>query len=176
MLAKRKRRILILARWHTQQCVPGTKINEIVQNFFEILLTQPIQISLYPEYFRIFPVNGLNIYYSWLFPSERAFIASLFKRRDEAFAERNFYMNNSFVLRGGVLPKDTFPIEHRRELLRDFVNMFLLKFSKETLSKYALVYVCQQMMLKTDVDRFVVELHSALQGRFDLNNLHCLFV
>ena len=170
LLGKRKRRILILARWH----IPGESIQEIVQTFFQTLLYEPIQISLFPDYFRVFPVNGLNIYYNWLTSQERAFIAKLYVERNEFFTDKNFYVNGNFCLRG---PKLDFPLVYRRELVRDFVNLLILKYSKEApmLPRYVLVYVCQQMMLKKTVDRFILELHSALQGMFNLDLVHCRF-
>lgn len=167
LLGKRKRRILILSRWHMSQCVAGNTFEEIMQNFMECVLYKPIEITMYPEYMRIFPIEGLKIYYNWLFPEELEFVKELYLKRSEYFKSCNFFINNAFRFSGATAK---FSIQNRRELVRDFVHMYIA-IKKEV---FTLLYVCQQMLLNRNVDRFIVDLHHALQGRFNIKNIMCI--
>lgn len=167
LLGKRKRRIYILAKWHSSKCIEGERLEDVMKNFMHCILYNPIEITLYPEYLRIFAIPGLHIYYSWLRSDELEFIKEIYLSRKDYFKNCNFFVDKAFRFSGCTA---TFSIQHRRELVRDFVNMYI-SIKKET---FVLLYVCQQMLLNPKVDRFIVDLHHALQGRFNIKEILCI--
>lgn len=166
LLCKRKRRACILMHWFACKSCPFE-----LEDFFKYLLTEPIKISIYPQYFRIFEKQGLNIYYTWLTESEQAFIKKMFKHRMQLFKSNEFYMNSTgFLLRNCIFSSlNMWPIENRREMLRDFVCMFLSKFE---FGNVLLVGICQKYW---HLDRFVLELHNTLQGRGEIKDVLCVY-
>ena len=175
LLGKRKRRILILTRWHAQSGdsiidESSPNLQTLVKRFIELILYEPIRIHLFQDYMRLFDKSGLNIYYNWLFPVEIEFVKEMYMNRLDFFTNRNMYINGTIHFYGcsGQLS-----IENRRELVRDFVFLFY-RIQKDTdFVNYLFLYVCQQLMTRKNCDVFIKDLHHALQGRFDLRNLLC---
>jgi hypothetical protein len=166
LLCKRKRRVCILLHWFACKSFPYE-----LDEFFKLILTEPIKISIYPQYFRIFERQGLNIKYTWLSPEEQKFIQKMFKHRGQLFQSIEFYMNSSFTLRRCVFNGlEMWPIQNRREFLRDFVCMFLSKFEFGNL---LLIHICQKYW---QMDRFILELHDTLQGRGgEVKDILCVY-
>lgn len=166
LLCKRKRRACILFHWFAASVFPLE-----IEDFFKTILTEPIKISIYPRHFRIFEKHGLNISYTWLTPDEQKFIKKMFKHRIQLFKANEFYMNSDFSLRNCIFNHfNLWPIENRREFLRDFVCMFLSKFEYGNL---LLVNICQKYL---QIDRFVLELHNVLQGRGgEIKDILCIY-
>jgi hypothetical protein len=164
LLGKRRRRAHILAHWHTGKCIGGeTDARRVVFLFTDWILNKPIHLSMYPDYFRIFPVGGLNIYYTWLLPHEREFLIELYNRRTEYFASTQHFASGGFQLLG--CKNAEFSLENRKELVRDFFIMFrtVVKWSD-----YVLVHACQQLLIQSGgKDMFIRELHEGAQGRVD---------
>lgn len=170
LLGKRKRRILILTRWHTTKCIFGDTFEEVTFNFFRCILYEPLAISLHKTHLKLFNVNGLNIPYEWLLPHERQYVLHLFVNRFEYFKQKEFYLNGGFTLKflRGTLSK-----QYRREILRDFVWMCQ---TKDSIGSVIFLRVCQRLLAKPKVcDRFIHELHEALQGRAKMSEILCIY-
>lgn len=175
LLGKRKRRILILTRWLSQSngSVSGSSIQETMIRFINLILYAPIRIHLLKDGFRIFDENDLLVYYNWLYACELEAIKDFYLNRLDYFRVRNFYVNDTFHLYG-TSPEVDLPLENRRELVRDYIGLFYSLNKDVDFVNYVLLYVCQQLLLrKGGADSFLVGLHHALQGRFDLKNLLC---
>jgi hypothetical protein len=165
LLGKRKRRLHILSKWHSTKSIHGDTLKDVIINFIDCILYKPIEIVMYPEYLRIFPIDGLLIYYTWLTKDELEFIKEVYLNRKDYFKNCNVFMNKAFRFYGCTA---NFKIEHRRELVRDFVNIVQN-------NEYDLLYACQQLLLNPKADRFVHELHNAIQGKYDIKNLLCIY-
>ncbi len=152
----------------------GDSIQDIFQKFIEVILYAPIDIQIYPDYIRVFRYPGMNIYNNWLLPEERAFVAELFVNRLEYFKIKNFYANGTFHLAGECT--GDFPIERRRELIRDFVGVVGVVYKDKLFVQYVMLYVVQQLLLRKDHDVFIDDMHDALQGKFDLKNILCVSI
>ncbi len=175
LLGKRKRRILILTRWLSQSngSVVGNSIQETVSRFINLILYEPIRIHLLKDGFRIFDPPELVIYYNWLCSDELAIIKELYLNRLDHFKTRNFYVNDTFHFYGTSTELEL-PIENRRELVRDYIGLFYGLQKDRDFVNYVMLYVCQQLLLrKGGPDSFIVGLHHALQGRFELKNILC---
>ena len=125
---------------------------------------------MHPDYFKVFNVQGLRIYYKWLFPEERAFLWKLYKNRCEVFPSRTVFVDGGFVLKGLT---STLAQEHRRELVRDFVWLGLSQRGVDWNGLFLRVF--QRLMLSSKCDRFVYECHGALQGQYPLKNMLCVY-
>lgn len=161
LLGKRKRRLHIIAKWQ----IEATDVKDLIYKFIDCILYKPIEIIMYPEYIRIFPIEGFEIYYNWMTSKELEFIKELYKNRREYFKTCNVFMNKAFRFSGCT---GKLKIEHRRELARDFVNIVKNY-------KYELLYACQQLLLNPNADRFINELHEAIQGKYEWKNLLCVY-
>ena len=175
LLGKRQRRICILTRWlsGSEPCVGGENVQSVFKNLFDCLLYAPIHFALFKDHCRVFNVVGMRIYYSWLTKDELAFIGQCFLNRWELFPKRQFSAtSDDFFLMG--MQSVIFPMEQRRELVRDVV---LLTLTKKDMwyAREMLLYVVQQMLLHQWSDRFVYELHNALQGRFPMEQIMCYY-
>ncbi len=151
--------------------VDGDSIQGIFQKFIEVILYAPIDVQLYPDYLRVFKFPGMNIYYNWLLPEERAFVAEMFVNRLDYFKVKNFFANGTFYLAGECF--GDFPIERRRELIRDFVLIVYTVNKDKSFADYVILFVTQQLLLRKDHDKFVDDLHEAMQGKFDVRNIMC---
>lgn len=176
LFGKRKRRILILARWHAQPKppieTPQNTLESITQAFITCLLKEPIVLSLYKTHIKVFNVQGMHIPHEWLFPHEMQYINDLYARRFEVnFKSRDTFVNGTFALTG--LREAELSIQHRRELVRDFIWMVSSRKADEHLWKYTLLVVFQQLLLR-DRDPLIVGLHAALQGRANLREILCV--
>lgn len=176
LLGKRKRRILILSRWHGSS-VPIANCNsfqEVLIAFFKCMLYEPLQISMYPDHLKLFQVQGLPIYYAWLLPHEKEFVKHLYLNRHDYFLIKQQFANGQFVFSKATIPQNYLPIQYRREVVRDFVWMFMARKDFADINHSVLVYVAQQLLIeRLECDRFIIELHAALQGKFELNNMLC---
>ena len=173
LLGKRKRRLLILTRWHTTKCVDGKDTQEVLFNFLQIILYQPLEISLHKEYVKLFAIHGLHIPYDWLLPSERKFIMHAFYNRLELFKHREFYLNGNFTLK---TLRGELPIEYRRELVRDLVWFSLSMKGKQQIGAVLFLRIFQKLLIeRPEPDRFVREMHEALQGRCKIREVLCVF-
>ncbi len=161
LLGKRERRIHILTKWR-MKC---ETLSELIIKFVDCILYSPIDVTMYPEYMRIFPTEGLEIYYSWLTCDELENVKTFYLKRRDYFKHCNFFKDKAFRLWGCTA---NFKIENRRELVRDFVNIVKMY-------EYELLYAVQQLLLNPKADRFVKELHEAIQGRYDIKNLLCIY-
>jgi hypothetical protein len=180
LLAKRKRRILVLMRWHSNaQYVKGDTVYDVVRAFIDIMLHSPVRFSMHTDHFRIFEMPDLQISYEWLTLPEQEFVKKLFMARKQIFKQCIFKAGESgvFNLRDCRLPH-TLPIVHRRELVRDFC--FLLtkipKLMEENYIIFILTKAVQSLLLREKPDQFVRELHCVLQGRNKLDNLLCVYI
>lgn len=162
LLGKRKRRLHILSKWR----IEATDVKDLIYKFIDCILYKPIEISMYPEYIRIFPMEGLQIYYTWLTSEELEFIKELYLNRREYFKKCEVFMHKAFRFTGC---KGNLKIEHRRELARDFVNIIKTNYQCD------LLYACQQLLLNPEADRFIKELHEAIQGKYEWKNLLCVY-
>jgi hypothetical protein len=178
LLCKRKRRILILTRWHLNKNVNGDTVDEVISNFFNLLLYSPISLSLHSDHIRLFNSPNLKIYLNWLDKFEREFIAKLYINRLDVFEVNEVFKSGLFSCRNCKFNSNTmWPIENRREMLRDFVWLMLQNKSLEHFAKYLFLAICQKLQLekKDQTDRFVYELYNALQGREKLENIQCFY-
>lgn len=148
----------------------GTTAEQVLLNFFNCLLYEPLRISLYPNHFKLFNVVGLDIPYDWLLPNERKYIAHVFLHRFEFFKTNQFYPNGSFVLK---FMTGTLPLRYRRELARDFLWMAMAQ-KENGLGSGIFLRVIQKMCLRDKPDPLVLQMHEALQGRFDVRDILCL--
>ena len=153
------------------KCVPGDTAEQVIQTFLSYILYEPLQLSLYSSHIKLFNVPGLKIPYEWLLPNERVYVNHLFENRFEHFKHKEFYTNGTFSLK---YVNGTLPIQYRREMVRDFVWM-ALSAQKNGLSRGILVRVTQKMLLCDKCDRIVLEIHEALQGRFDVKQILCIY-
>jgi len=177
LLCKRKRRILILTKWHTT-FEPEKDIASTFHKFFKIILYSPIKLTMYQDYFKLFDnTQDLQIPYKWLLPQEQDFIIKLFKEREQVFGKIEFYVSGTFSLRNCKIQGDNlWSIEHRREILRDFVFLVIKKKDFQH-AHYFLLNMCQKFLAdeKIKPDRFIVELHNVLQNRDKFENLKCIY-
>ena len=166
VIGKRNRRLLILTRW--------LKKKVDIQQFFEIILYKPVQLELIHDRFQLVDCSFFDIEYSWLTKQEREMVIKLFINRYNYFGDVQFYKTEgTFRLRQCKLVCK-WPIEQRRELVRDFI--WLLTSKKENNPEILLLRVCQQLMTQEEkCDRFVKEVHNALQGRGSLKDLICYY-
>jgi len=170
LLGKRKRRILILTRWHTTKCIEGDSVQNVIYAFFNCLLYEPLALSLHNDYLKLFNVRGLHIPYEWLLRNELEYIKKLFVNRVEYFTSKEFYVNGTFTLK---TLRGTLPIQYRRELVRDFIWMVMAQ--KDGIGDVIFLRVLQKMLLRDRPDRFVVEMHEALQGRVNVKDVLCVY-
>jgi hypothetical protein len=163
-LGKRNRRLLILTRWLTK------KVD--IQHMFETILYSSVKLELTHD--RLQVVETLDIEYSWLVKSERDMVIKLFVNRLSYFSDVQFYKTEGTFRLRNCKVECKWPIEQRRELLRDFVWLFMSK--KGVINpEFVLVALCQKMMTEKRCDRFIREVHNALQGRGNLSEILCYF-
>ena len=155
LLCKRGRRRRILLNWHSSKCMDGNDVTTVFYNFSCTILYDPLRVSFHREYLRLFETTTLlKVPYSWL----------------QELDEREFLKQAS----GRYQPE--WKIEHRRELLRDFMLMTMThKEWGDYCRTYVWVAVCQRMMGEKRVDRFVKEMHNALQGDNDVDKVLCWY-
>lgn len=162
-----------MTRWHTTKCVEGKDTEEVLLNFAKIILYQPLEISLHKDYFKLFAIKGLHIPYDWLLPNERKFIWHVFYNRIEVFKQREFYLNGNFTLK---TLRGELPMQYRREILRDLAWFCLSTVGKTQIGSVLFLRVFQKLMIERSApDRFVMEMHEALQGRCKVNEVLCIF-
>jgi hypothetical protein len=173
LLGKRKRRLLILTRWHTTQCVPGETTEEVMCNFCKYLLYEPLELCLYKDHFKLFAIQGLKIPYDWLLPNERKYILHVFVNRYDYFTEqKHFYLNGNFTLKA---IRGELPLQYRREIVRDF--MWMCMSSKHyPIGRILFLRICQRLLREhSPPDRFLLQMHEALQGRCKLQDVMCIY-
>lgn len=174
MLCKKKRRLHILLRWHCSKCTEGDDFETVVANFFKIILYTPLKIALFTTHIQLFQISTqLIIPYSWLNPHEKSLLQEVMINRKEYFGNIQNFVNDGFLMKDYKKPID-WSIQHRREILRDFV---LFCYSKKDIhSTYLFLSVCQKLMLNAkNVDRFVLELHNAIQTGYPISNILCVY-
>lgn len=174
LLGKRRPRMMLLIRWHARSAsIEGRNVEEVAWNFIHTILYEPLAFSLHSEHIKLFNIPGLYIPYAWLNPGQLHFIKQVYLRRDlggggrlERYAAGGFSLKNLF-------PGEDIKLAWRRELVRDFVWLFL---SRKDLPGHDLfLYIFQRMLLEENVDRFVVEMHEALQGRANPREVLCIY-
>lgn len=180
LLGKRKRRILILSRWHssTEPPISGCEnIQDAFVAFIKCLLYEPLSISMYPDHFKLFQVTGLKIYYAWLLPIEKQYIKHLYMNRFDYFHCKQQFANGQFAFSKSSIPQNFLPLQYRRELVRDFVWMFMARKDFSQINTWVIMYVLQQLMIdqRNTCDRLIVELHAAIQGKAELKNILCIY-
>jgi hypothetical protein len=173
LLGKRKRRLLILTRWHSTKCVAGDTTEQVMLNFCKCILYEPLELSLHTDHLKLFATTqGLRILYDWLLPNERKYVLHVFVNRYDYFKqEKHFYLNGNFTLKAirGELPE-----HYRREIIRDFVWM-CMSSKHQPVGAILFVRICQKLLLERPTDRFVREMHEALQGRCKLKDVLCVW-
>ena len=171
LLGKRKRRLLLLTRWHTTKCVQGDSTEEVMLNFCKCMLYEPLELSLYKDYLKLFAIPGLSIPYDWLLPNERQFVLHVFINRYDYFKqEKHFYLNGNFTLKA---IRGELPVQYRREVVRDFVWM-CMSSKHQPVGAILFLRICQKLMLEHADDCFLLQLHEALQGRCKLKDVLCI--
>lgn len=183
-MCKRKRRILILTRWHTTKCCDGEDIVTVFFNFFKIILYAPINISIYHDHLRLFNSTQLKIPYTWLNEWELQFVGKMYKERYGLFKNIEHYHTGSTFRCYNCKLQDSggfYPIEKRRELLRDF---FWLVSKHKVLKeqdrfRFIFLSVCERLIVDRNqqqkCDRFVYELYNAIQGREKFEHILCIY-
>ena len=174
LLCKRKQRIFLLIYWHSYKCVHGNDTKSIIHNFFKIILYEPLSISFTPNCINLFnrKDQNLQINYSWLWnnKSHKEFVTNVYNNK-----HKHFKKIETNLLTDCIIPFK-WRIEHRRELFKDFVLLTIThKEFGPMFENYIFVHVCQQLMLQNNVDRFVLELHDALQGRNKIETILCWY-
>lgn len=128
LLGKRVRRVAILYRWNmfSNPCERATSIEDVMQVLLTTFLYEPICFeltheALYPWGCR-FP--GLSIPFGWLAAPERQWIKSIHAyRRDLFMSERRLPTDNTKFHLSQCKAPAALCLQHRRELVRDFVGL-----------------------------------------------------
>ena len=178
LLCKRKRRILILTRWHTSKSIDGDDAHTVITNFFKLLLYEPINIHLNHDHIKTFAGSSLKIPFVWMNDWERGFIKKLYIDRNNVFENvQTFNNNNTFVCNKCKFNNASiWPIENRREMLRDFVWMTIQNKKFQISGPFLFKSVCERLKLdKKNLDQFINELYNALQGREKLEHIQCYY-
>ena len=110
LLGKRKRRIHLVARWHST----GGGGKDYLYEFVDHLLHRQINFSMHNDYFCIFDDQSFPINYTWLTPREREFVAAAYEQRDEIFKIIRISPSGTFFF-GQCRITGVLEIERRRE-------------------------------------------------------------
>lgn len=170
ILGKRNRRLLILTRWLTKE------IN--LQKLFECILYQPVKLQITNDRVRILDCDFLDIEHGWLTQEERKMLETLFVHRYTLFGDVQFFKTEgTFMLRQcKINTNKLWPIEQRREILRDFVWLLISKKDIQIYPESLLLGICQKLIAtRKKPDRFIEEMHNALQGRGNINEVLCVY-
>ena len=177
LLCKRKRRILILTRWHSSKCTEGNDIHTVITNFFKLLLYEPIRFQLHHDHIKIFQGSSLKIPFIWMNDWERSFICKLYVNRKEVFNHVQVFTNNGLACTNCKYNSASlWPIENRREMLRDFIWLTLKNKQIHNQGYFLFKSVCERLKLEIkEQDQFVNELYNVLQGREKIEHLQCYY-
>jgi hypothetical protein len=169
IVGKRNRRLLILTRWLKKQID--------IQKLFEIILYGPVKLEITHDRCQLLDCTFLDIEYSWLTKQERDMVIHFFVNRYTFFSDVQFYKTEgTFRLRHCKYDcTKVWPIEQRRELLRDFIWLLMSKKELTIEPESLLVAVGQKMMTEKRCDRFIKEMHNALQGRANVKEILCYY-
>lgn len=172
LLGKRKRRQQILMHWHSK---PVKDAQDYMYLFVDTVLHQPIEFSMYSEYFCLFGNQMFSIYYHWLEPGEVQMIATAFRLRRELFLLQSVGDEGTCCLTQCKVTGN-FAKHNRRELVRDYCWMGIARKDAELFFKFLLLRTLQKIKTKRKIiDPFVHQLHYALQGRKRWEELICVF-
>lgn len=171
LLGKRKRRQQLLMHWHSKVVKDPL---EYMHSFIDTILHQPIEFSVYSEYFSFFTNQNFCIYYHWLEPGEVQMIATAFRLRRELFTLQSVGDEGTCCLTQCRVAGN-FAKHNRRELVRDYCWMGIARKDAELMFKFLLLRTLQRIKVKRkNVDPFVHQLHYALQGRKKWEELVCV--
>lgn len=172
LLTRRKRRTVILYRWHsnaTPPC-PGNTLTDILQEFFRTILYLPISLSMTRDALYPFGLNreGLQIPYRWLLPHERKLACQIYQQKNQLFRKhRTFQQHNGFSLSECIYPIE-WKLQHRRELLRDFITICHIQRNPTTWEQlhYALLRTAYYLLHNSQhvCDPFVIPMLRVLFG------------
>lgn len=164
VLGKRNRRLLILTRWFQK------KID--ITQFFEMVLFSPLHIEMTQDKIRILNCDFLDIEYGWLMKHEKETIHSIFVQRFSVFQDVQFFKTEGTFLLRKTKENYEWPMEQRRELVRDLIMLVMSKKDSKVVPESVILQVCQTMKRR---DRFLSEVHDALQGRGNVNEVLCYY-
>lgn len=182
LLGRRSRRIPILYRWNTSSApCKGDTVENVVDVFINILLYSEIclemtHLAIYP--FGISNGHGLSIPFTWLTCRELETVKWIHCKRTQLFRCERRHPNKqeNFVLQD-VIGKLTLSIQHRRELVRDFVGMCLVQKNPEISAAlhYALLLAVHKMIhSKVQVDAFIIGILRLLNGLCTFDQVLCV--
>jgi hypothetical protein len=175
VLCKKSRRKMILCHWHSADTQPmeGESFDKVVANFFDAILYLPLKVSLHHDHINLFEKPILPIQYAWLEDHEKTTIKEMVSKRREYFESCELYTSGSFSLRR-YKKNVEWRIEHRRELLRDFIMICL---TKKDFGRYKtdqlMLRVSERLLAKPYHDRFIDEVYACVQGKAEYQNMLC---
>jgi hypothetical protein len=168
---------MILCHWHSSASPPveGDSFDKVVANFFDAILYLPLKVSIHNDHLNLFEKPILPIPYAWLEPHERQTITELVTKRREYFESCELYTSGAFSLRKYKKTVE-WRIEHRRELLRDFIMICL---TKKDFGLYPtnqlMLRVSERLLSKTHHDRFIDEVYACVQNKAEYHTILCFF-
>lgn len=172
LLGKQKRRKEILRYWHDKEV---KNVHEFVYEFIDTILHDPIQLSLYSNHLCVFQNCKFPISYSWLTNEELNYVERLFEDRMQYFETRHVTMDGQCALTG-YRTFIQFSIHRRREIVRDYCWMGMSNPTLRMPFLCVLVYTLQCMKVRRkQYDAFVHQMHFALQGHKNVNDLICVY-
>lgn len=158
----------IVAQWHKSGSL------DTIYQFFDMMLHHPLQLSMHTEYFTIFAGISFPILYDWLLPQERKIICEMFINRDNLFKHINFSPNTETFFFTDCKLTLNMSIQHRRELVRDFVFLCYTKKDIADILPLIMIKISQKLMLLKHCDVFVKRLHYAVQGHGKIEEIICI--
>jgi hypothetical protein len=165
VLGKRNRRLLILTRWFTR------KID--IQHFVEMVMFAPLKIEMTQDKIRLLDCDFLDIEYGWLMKHEKEYIQTMFIQRYTLFEDVQFFKTDgTFLLRKTRKTYQCWQLEQRRELVRDLFMLIMSKKDLDVVPESVILGICQLMKRR---DRFLSEVHDALQGRGNIAEVLCVY-
>lgn len=177
LLCKKSRRKMILCHWHSGDNPPveGNSFDKVVANFFDAILYLPLKVSLHNDHLNLFEKPLLPIPYAWLESHERQTVTELVTRRKEYFESCELYTSGAFSLRRYKKHVE-WRIEHRRELLRDFIMICLTKKDFGVYpTNQLMLRVSERLLSKPYHDRFIDEVYACVQGKAEYQTILCFF-
>jgi len=176
LLGTRKRRFTFLYRWNTRQPFVAACLEDVIKQWFKLLLTTPIDLYMTHNEIRLWAHEpGLSIPFAWLLQHERDILKWMFCRRHTLFKSIKRGKHHTFVMSEcKVKPTRKDPwldVFHRRELVRDFVILCHMQKPNVThVLRYTLLKIIQEMMFDTKcMDPILLSIHRVLHNHCGLD-------